>query len=57
MVEGYRDFEEVFSAELLPRVELRKQRRREAAEFAEEFTQEWEETEGSPDPESGRCGP
>jgi hypothetical protein len=51
-VEGYRDFEDVFSPDLLPRVELRKQRRREAAEFAEEFTQEWEETEGSPDSES-----
>ena len=53
VVEGYRDFEEVFSAESLPRVGLRAQRRREAVEFAEEFTQEWEETERSPDPESG----
>jgi hypothetical protein len=53
VVESYRDFEEVFSPELLPRVALRKQRRREPAEFAEEFTQEWEETEGSPDPDSG----
>jgi hypothetical protein len=52
VVESYRDFEEVFSAELLPRVALRKQRRREPAEFAEEFTQEWEETGSSPHPES-----
>ena len=51
VVEGYRDFEEVFSPELLPRVALREQRRREPAEFAEDYTQEWEETEGSPDPE------
>ncbi len=53
VVEGYRDFEEVFSADLLPRVALRKQRRREPAEFAEDFTQEWEETESSSDPGSG----
>lgn len=51
VVEGYRDFDAVFSPELLPRVALREQRRRQAAEFAEEYTQEWEETEGSPDPE------
>jgi len=49
IVEGYRDFEEVFSPELLPRVALRETRRRAPAEFAEEFTQEWEETEGSRD--------
>ena len=53
VVESYRDFEEVFSPELLPRVALRKQRRREPAEFAEDFTQEWEETEGLPDLEIG----
>jgi hypothetical protein len=50
IVEGYRDFEEVFSPELLPRVALRAQRRRQPAEFAEDYTQEWEETEGWPDP-------
>ena len=50
VVECYRDFEAVFSPELLPRVALREARRREAAEFAEEYTQEWEPTEGSPDP-------
>jgi hypothetical protein len=43
IVEGYRDFDEVFERELLPRVELRTARRRSAVEFAEEFTQEWEE--------------
>lgn len=51
VVEGYRDFEKVFSPELLPRVELREQRKRTPAEFAEAYTQEWEPTEGSPDPE------
>jgi NifU-like protein involved in Fe-S cluster formation len=44
IVEGYRDFDAVFEKELLPRVELRAARRRTAVEFAEEFTQEWEET-------------
>ena len=52
VVERYRDFEEVFAAELLPRVALREQRRREPAEFAEAYTQEWEPAEGSPDPEA-----
>ncbi len=51
VVEGYRDFEEVFSPQLLPRVALRTARRRAPAEFSEEYTQEWEPTEGSPDPE------
>jgi hypothetical protein len=43
VVEGYRDFDAVFERELLPRVELRTARRRTAVEFAEEFTQEWED--------------
>ncbi|MGA9673197.1 MAG: hypothetical protein WBQ94_28620 [Terracidiphilus sp.] len=43
VVEGYRDFDAVFERELLPRVELRAARRRTAVEFAEEFTQEWED--------------
>jgi hypothetical protein len=43
IVEGYRDFDAVFDRDLLPRVELRTARRRTAVEFAEEFTQEWEE--------------
>lgn len=42
IVESYRDFDSVFDRELLPRVEIRIKRRREAVEFAEEFTQEWE---------------
>jgi len=42
IVEAYRDFDEVFERELLPRVEIRTARRRAAIEFAEEFTQEWE---------------
>jgi hypothetical protein len=42
VVESYRDFDAVFERELLPRVEIRIKRRREAVEFAEEFTQEWE---------------
>ncbi len=43
VVEGYRDFDCVFERERLPRVEIRTGRRRTAAEFAEAFTQEWEE--------------
>lgn len=43
VVEGYRDFDAVFDRELLPRVVLRTARRRAAVEFAEEFTQEWED--------------
>jgi hypothetical protein len=42
IVEAYRDFDSVFDRELLPRVELRIKRRREAVELVEEFTQEWE---------------
>jgi len=42
IVEAYRDFDEVFERDLLPRVEMRTARRRAAVEFAEEFTQEWE---------------
>ncbi len=48
IVEGYRDLDEVFERELLPRVPLRTRRRREAVELAEQFTQEWEQpVEGS----------
>jgi hypothetical protein len=43
VVEGYRDFDTVFERELLPRVVLRTARRRSAVEFAEEFTQEFED--------------
>jgi len=52
IVEGYRDFDTVFDRDLLPRVELRTARRRTAVEFAEEFTQEWEEA--APDDEAAR---
>jgi len=52
VVEGYRDFDAVFDRELLPRIELREARRRTAIEFAEEFTQEWEES--SPDDVAAR---
>jgi hypothetical protein len=43
IVEGYRDFDDVFDKELLPRAEIRTARKKQAVEFAEEFTQEWEE--------------
>jgi len=43
IVEGYRDFADVFDKDLLPRVEIRMARRKQAVEFAEEFTQEWED--------------
>ena len=42
IVEAYRDLDDVFDRDLLPRVQIRTRRRREAVEFAEEFTQEWE---------------
>jgi hypothetical protein len=54
VVERYRDFDKVFSPELLPSVALREQRRRVPVEFAEEYTQEWEQTEGTPDPDAER---
>ena len=42
LVESYRDFDSIFDRELLPRIPIRIRRRRQAVEFAEEFTQEWE---------------
>ena len=42
LVETYRDLEEVFDPDLLPRVPIRTRRRRDAVELTEEFTQEWE---------------
>jgi hypothetical protein len=42
LVEAYRDLDEVFERELLPAIQIRTRRRREAVELAEEFTQEWE---------------
>jgi hypothetical protein len=44
VVESYRDFDEVFDRELLPRVPLATKRRREAVEFPEDYPQEFEET-------------
>lgn len=52
VVEAYRDFDDVFDRELLPRVELRTMRKRTSVEFAEEFTQEWE---GEGDEEAARA--
>jgi hypothetical protein len=50
IVEAYRDFDQVFEREELPKVEVVTARRRHAIEFAEDFTQEWEETgEAAPD--------
>ncbi len=43
VVESYRDFDEVFDRERLPRVQLATKRRREAAEFPEDYSQEAEE--------------
>jgi hypothetical protein len=43
VVERYRDFDAVFDRARLPKLELRTARRRTAVEFAEEFTQEWED--------------
>ena len=42
LVEAYRDFDAIFDAALLPKIEMRTRRRRNAVELAEEFTQEWE---------------
>jgi hypothetical protein len=43
VVELYRDFDEVFDRELLPRVEIVVSRRKEAVEFPEDYSQEYEE--------------
>ena len=43
VVEAYRDFDAVFDRELLPSVELATRRRREATEFPEDYSQEFEE--------------
>jgi hypothetical protein len=43
VVESYRDFDEVFDRELLPPVEIVVSRRREAVEFPEDYSQEYEE--------------
>ena len=49
VVESYRDFDAVFDRGLLPRVELREARRKEAVEFPEDFTQEWEPPGAGPE--------
>jgi hypothetical protein len=43
VVEAYRDFDAVFDRELLPRVELATTRQREATEFPEDYSQEFED--------------
>jgi len=43
VVEAYRDFDAVFDRELLPGVELATTRQREATEFPEDYSQEFEE--------------
>jgi hypothetical protein len=42
LVETYRDLNEVFDLDLLPRIPMRTRRRRDAIELTEDFTQEWE---------------
>lgn len=54
IVEAYRDFDAVFDRELLPQVEVSLARRKQAVEFAEEFTQEWEDT-GDVAPDEARA--
>jgi hypothetical protein len=43
VVEAYRDFNEVFDRELLPRAAIPMGRRKEAIEFPEDYSQEYEE--------------
>jgi hypothetical protein len=42
VVHAYRDFDEVFERDLLPRVELAQARRKESTEFPEDYSQEFE---------------
>ena len=49
IVESYRDFDAVFDRDLLPRVELREARRKDAVELPEDFTQEWEPLGAEPE--------
>jgi len=57
-VEAYRDFDAVFERELLPRVPLRIKRRKEATEFPEDDSQEYEEpAEGLTPPPIERASP
>jgi hypothetical protein len=49
VVEAYRDFDEVFARELLPRVEIPLSRPRTTREFPEDYSQEFESEIGDPD--------
>jgi hypothetical protein len=49
IVEAYREFDEVFNRDLLPRVEIATARLREATEFPENISQEFESVLGDPD--------
>jgi len=52
IVESYRDFDQVFERDLLPRVEIAKARPRKASEFPENASQEFESLLGDPDARS-----
>ena len=49
IVEGYRDFDEVFDRELLPRAAIATVRPRRASEFPENLSQEFESVVGDPE--------
>lgn len=49
VVEAYRDFDEVFDRDLLPRVEIATARARRASEFPENLSQEFESEMGDPE--------
>jgi hypothetical protein len=48
IVEAYRDFDEVFDRELLPRTQIATERPRRASEFPEDISQEFESELGDP---------
>lgn len=50
IVEAYRDFDEVFDRELLPRTQIATSRLRRASEFPEDISQEFESELGDPEP-------
>ena len=49
IVEAYRDFDEVFAPDLLPRIELPAARPRRTSEFPENYSQEFESLTADPD--------
>jgi hypothetical protein len=49
VVEGYRDFDVVFERDLLPRVGIATERRRQEVEFPEDYSQEYEEVDAAQD--------